>query len=97
MGAGLYAALNEVQKSRAQVKAIVLVSDGIPTDGLSTDLAIQDIHRKRIQLHALAIGGIKPFHLNNCRRVVDVTDAEQIVPGFLELLRGIVRREAVHS
>lgn len=94
MGAGLWGVLEQVKKSESKNKSIILISDGVPTDGYDTIDALRDCYAERIQMHALAIDGIKQFHTQNFKRVIEVTSTEDIVPAFFNLLRGIIRREA---
>jgi hypothetical protein len=94
LGSGLFGVLEQVKVSTALNKSIITISDGVPTDGFRSIEAIEACHAANIPLHALAIGGIRPFHENNFRRVIEVTEVMDIVPAFFSLLRGIVKREA---
>jgi hypothetical protein len=92
MGAGIWTVLQDVKNSKADVRAIILVSDGKPTD--APEYAFAEARRLKIPIDALAIGKALPFHETNCRHVQEVSDAAQIVPGFVSILRRIVRRNS---
>jgi hypothetical protein len=94
VGAGLRSAKIELDRSKAEVKAAVLVTDGFPTDHDQAVRAAADLRRIGVRVLAVQIGGANPmpFLAQACDRVVIVNRADEVPAAVYRLLRGIVRR-----
>jgi hypothetical protein len=100
---GMKRAVDELQKSDREVKAIVIITDGDPNNN---DLAAQEFMRARklgYETYALYIGGRQPGDTTTmpaglrwlgqvADRVVEVRSTASIPQAVYSLLRGVVRR-----
>ena len=108
MDVGIGAACDELRGSDADVRAIVLITDGQPNDH---DAALRAFHRAKrlgIETYGLHIGGRSSvvdaryldsgfaFLLKACDHAVECKGSAMIPQAFYRLLRGVVRnRRAV--
>lgn len=101
---GMRRAIEELQKSQREVKAIVIITDGEPNDQAASAAEFKRARRLGIETYALYIGGRRPGDTlatmpgglrwlgEVADRVVEVRTTATIPQAVYNLLRGVVRR-----
>jgi Mg-chelatase subunit ChlD len=100
---GLTRAIDQLQKSTQQIRAIVIITDGEPNDAHASAHEFVRARNLGIETYALYIGGRRPGHGQPAApglawlgqvadRVVEVRTTASIPQAVYSLLRGVVRR-----
>lgn len=100
---GMTRAIEQLQKSNQQVRAIVIITDGEPNDANAAAHEFVKARKLGIETYALYIGGRRPGHGQPSApgliwlgqvadRVVEVRTTASIPQAVYSLLRGVVRR-----
>jgi Mg-chelatase subunit ChlD len=99
MGAGIKAGVANLRKEQTEVRAIVLITDGYPSDGPEAERQAQDAKRAGIPIYSILVSDYigreqraEEFLSKISERVVPISSPSDIPPSVYRLLRGIVRR-----
>lgn len=99
MGAGLRVAIDSLKREQTEVKAILLVTDGYPSDGAVAKRVAEQARRAGIDIYSLLISDYvgtenraSEFLSSISRRTKGITMATEIPDAVYGLLRGIVKR-----
>jgi hypothetical protein len=99
MGAGLRAGIESLKHEQTEVKAIVLVTDGYPSDGAVARRVAEQANRAGIEIYSLLVTdylgrekNAEQFLSSISRRTKSIAGAAEIPDAVYTLLRGIVKR-----
>lgn len=99
MGAGIKAGTANLRNESTEVRAIVLITDGYPSDGAAAKRAADEARRLGIPIYSVLVSdyigsdsNAYEFLARISERVVSIQQASDIPQSVYQLLRGIVRR-----